>query len=232
MQPGLADHLLVMLLVLLPPLLGSMSYRRLKRRVAEGDVGVRLRYYRRTMLLQWLVTALVLAVWFANGRSLALLGLLPWRGAIPAVVGLVVASAAAFVLLRQHRTIAGDAAAAESARRQIEPLIDFLPHDAAEDRAFTWLSVTAGVCEEIAHRGFLIAWLAVWTGLWTGVGVSAVIFGISHAYQGASGMVRTGLVGLVAGVLYAASGWLLPAIVLHVAIDVGSGRVVRVVRPG
>lgn len=230
MQPGLADHLLVALLVLSPPLLGGMSYRRLKRRVAAGDGGVRLRYYRRTMRLQWLVTALLLAVWVANDRPLALLGLLPFRGAVPALIGLVLASAAALLLLRQHLAIAGDAEAAESARRQVEPLSDFLPHDAAEDRAFTGLSVTAGVCEEIAHRGFLIAYAAVWTGLWPAVGVSAVIFGISHAYQGASGMVRTGLVGLIAGVLYAASGWLLPAIVLHVAIDMGSGRVVRAIR--
>ena len=47
----------------------------------------------------------------------------------------------------------------------------------------------------------------------------AVVFGLAHVYQGAAGVVVTSMMGAVLGVLVVATGSLLPAVVLHAALD-------------
>lgn len=230
MEPGWADHVLFAMLLALPPVAGRYAYRRLKEAVASGREGVRLGYYRRTLVIQWLMAGLVMVIWLAAGRSLRDIGLLPWRGGVPAAIGLAIAAAGSVFLLRQHRAVAASEESIESARRQIAPLMDFLPNDPVEDRWFARLSVTAGICEELAYRGYIIAYLAVWVGLWPAAGLSALLFGLAHSYQGVSGVLKTGVAGAVGAVLYLACGWLIPAMLLHGSIDLGSARVVRSVR--
>jgi membrane protease YdiL (CAAX protease family) len=93
-----------------------------------------------------------------------------------------------------------------------------------EGRAFALVAVTAGVCEEIMYRGILMSVLTPVVGLWPAVGLSSVIFGMGHAYQGFSGIVKTTLVGLIMALLTVFSGSLLVAMVLHTVIDLASGR--------
>jgi uncharacterized protein len=85
--------------------------------------------------------------------------------------------------------------------------------------------VTAGFCEELWFRGFLIAYLAQWIGWWQAAVASSVLFGIGHACQGPAGVPKTTGVGLVFAALYGYSGSLWPSIVLHAAIDVQSGAI-------
>lgn len=87
------------------------------------------------------------------------------------------------------------------------------------------LAVTAGFCEELWCRGFLIGYLAQWIGWWQAAVASSVLFGIGHAYQGTAGVLKTTGVGLVMAALYGYCGSLWPSIVLHTAIDVQSGAV-------
>jgi membrane protease YdiL (CAAX protease family) len=88
------------------------------------------------------------------------------------------------------------------------------------------VSVTAGVCEEILYRGILMGVLTPVVGLWPAVGLSSVIFGLGHAYQGFPGIVKTTLVGFVLALLTVFSGSLLAAMILHAVIDLTSGRMV------
>lgn len=227
MEPGWLDHGIVAGLLLLQPFLGAWNHARLKAAVAEGRTGVRLRFYRRGIVFEWLLAAVVVAVWFTAGRSAVDLGLLPSGNPVwSALAGTVLAA----MLVLQARLVRGDAARIDAARRQIAPLRDFLPQSDREDRWFAWLSVSAGICEEIVFRGFLIAYLAVWVGVWPAVGLAALAFGLAHAYQGPAGILKTALAGLVAGVLFVGTGWLLAAVLAHIGVDVGSGRVVREVR--
>lgn len=80
-----------------------------------------------------------------------------------------------------------------------------------------------GIAEETIFRGYLIGWGARLFGVRATLPLlafSSVIFGLSHLYQGMAGVVSTGLVGLVLGVLYAAAGRMLaPCILAHMTID-------------
>ena len=49
--------------------------------------------------------------------------------------------------------------------------------------------------------------------------VAAVAFGLAHAYQGAVGILTTGLLGGVMAALYLQTGSLLLPVLLHAAID-------------
>lgn len=85
--------------------------------------------------------------------------------------------------------------------------------------AVVWLS--AALTEEIIYRGFLMTRLARIFGGGQGAWIAALLlsstlFGALHLYQGLSGVVLTGFVGLLLGVVFLASGrnlWV--AILVH-----------------
>lgn len=91
-----------------------------------------------------------------------------------------------------------------------------------------WLLIAwtcAALGEELLFRGFLLTRLERIFGggrvaLIAALMVQATIFGLSHAYQGASGIVLTGVTGLVLGCAYLASRRnLVVVIVLHGLVD-------------
>lgn len=107
------------------------------------------------------------------------------------------------------------------------PLVRFLiPRSSHEKIAFIGLSVSAGIAEEIIFRSFLIAALLHASGsMATAVGVSIAVFAAAHAYQGWTGTLRVGLLGLVLTTTYLITGSVYPSIVAHVALDILAGLV-------
>ena len=85
------------------------------------------------------------------------------------------------------------------------------------------------MCEELLYRGFLLWYLSRITELWLAVVISALIFGAGHVYQGGKGMVRTACFGLVAAGLYLLTDSLWASMVLHAALDLTSGNILRMV---
>jgi membrane protease YdiL (CAAX protease family) len=64
------------------------------------------------------------------------------------------------------------------------------------------LSISAGICEELIFRGYLQQQFASLTRrMWLGITISAVFFGLSHGYEGASGMLLIVLYGSFFGIL-------------------------------
>jgi membrane protease YdiL (CAAX protease family) len=87
----------------------------------------------------------------------------------------------------------------------------------------TWTLAAFG--EELVYRGYLLNRIAglVSTnqaGWAVSLLVSSILFGAVHAYQGASGVIATGLCGLLFGMMYLASGrnlWM--SIIAHGTLD-------------
>lgn len=91
-----------------------------------------------------------------------------------------------------------------------------------------WLVIAwtcAAIGEEMIFRGFLFTRLERLFGARPGSTVFAlvaqgVLFGLSHAYQGLSGIVLTGVTGLILGLVYLASSRnLIVCILLHALVD-------------
>ena len=107
--------------------------------------------------------------------------------------------------------------------------VDLSNFDAVEGNLSNYLVLLAvgllfgGIAEELVFRGYIIGWGTRLFGNHAGLLLalaSAVVFGLAHFYQGLPGMVATGLVGLVFGITYLASGRrLAPAIFAHMTVN-------------
>jgi len=217
------DHVLFVVLVLLGPVWGSlMGFRRLKR-AASGDLPrVRRSVYRTAIAVQWTLTFATIAWWLAAHRPWGAIGLVPVFNL--GLAGVVVGFAVVFVLvLRQRAQVLHDDESLADVRRKLAHLERMMPRTRNELAGFYRLSVTAGICEELLYRGFLIWYLAHFTGLIQAVALAAVIFGLGHAYQGVRGMLVTAAVGAFFGAVYAISGSLFVPMLMHGLMDAHSG---------
>jgi membrane protease YdiL (CAAX protease family) len=226
MTPGAFEHGFFALVTLLLPLWALRQHRALVADLGTGRPDARVNAYRRTMALEWSLAILVVVRWGVRGQLPGVLGLGD-TGVIWWWVGVVLALAASTLLLFQSIMILRSAERMAQVRAQLEPLRSIVPATAREGRFFSALSVTAGVCEEIVYRGFLIAYLAVFFPLWVAVALSSVIFGLGHAYQGRAGIVKTGLVGLAMAGLFLLTGALWAPILVHAVVDLNSGYLGR-----
>ncbi len=228
MTSSLAIFDLVVLLYLLvvTPLLGRWFFWRLKRWSDAGLPDARTKSYIHIYLTEWPSTLVLTALWFLLGRDADALGLSlsvsgwQWLGlglGVIAVIGLLI----------QMKLVLDRPDELAKLRKSMGDLEALTPHNDREERMFMGLSVTAGVCEEILYRGMLLALLAPLLGTWGAVVVGAVIFGLGHVYQGWTGILKTGIVGLVMGALTVFSGSLFAAIILHAVIDYSSGKMMR-----
>lgn len=208
--------------VLWPVWENAIAWPRFLRNVSGGDAGVRATAYRRGIATQWALSAFVALAWTLRGHAWSALPLyspVPWRIG----VGVVLAAGLIVLMAQQVAAVRRSPEARASIRRQIGDLEPMLPRTREELSAFMGLSVTAGVCEEWLFRGALTTLLAGWVGLPLAVLVASVAFGFGHAYQGPVGIAKTAGVGLVMSGIVLASGSLLPAMIVHATIDIGSG---------
>ena len=226
-QPVLLDHIAMLVLVGLAPFVAAHRYRRLLRQIEDGVPRARIVAYRRSISVQWVLALGLVVVWFIADRDPGVLGFaLPggWRLAVGAGV---TALGLAF-LTGQWRAIRrmADEELAEM-REGVTFIAPLLPRTDEEAAYFRALSMTAGVCEEVLYRGYLIWYLAAFVGPWPAALAAGALFGVLHLYQGRSGIVRTGAVGVVMGLLYVGSGSLLWPMILHAAVDLNGGAVGR-----
>jgi CAAX protease family protein len=226
-EPAVLDHILAALMVLFDPFMGVWLYRRIVKRIRAGDVNARAAGYRNTMLLNWPFAIALLLFWLAAGRPAAALGFaLP--GGIQLLLGAIITVLALAVLYTQWKSVSmTDDKGWEGVRAQIASIADFLPRSKREAALFRGISVTAGVCEEIWWRGFMIWYLATYVGEWPAVFIGALMFGVLHLYQGPAGVIKSGVTGLLLGILYLGTGTLLWPVIVHTAIDLQGGAMAR-----
>jgi uncharacterized protein len=216
-------------------------YRRLKQQIANGDPNARIRVYRRILVFEWVSAALALiALHFdwskLNPKSLALEGTrfmqalaLPQADRTGALGGLFAGALiggvgfAIVLRIKNRRGSTPSANAPSGWRSRIMP--DFtalIPVTMHERLLYAAVAVSAGICEEIVFRGWLLSTLHSpirLTGT-TLVLVAAAIFGAAHAYQKVTGIILTTLAGLLFCALYVLSGSLLLPILFHVLVDI------------
>ncbi len=222
-MPGTLDLVVAALFAITWPLIEYFyTWPRHVRAVDAGDPSARTRMYQRAVFEQWSLSALVLVVMLRAGRDPRVLGLtMPhgwglWVGLALPVAYAVLIWAQAGPLLRSPASIA-------RVRVSISPLRALIPHTRGEHAWFRPLAVTAGLCEEWLFRGYLVWVLQAWIGVWAAAGVSMVIFGLGHLYQGRAYAPRAFVAGAVMGLLALATGSLLPGMLLHAVVDLMGG---------
>jgi membrane protease YdiL (CAAX protease family) len=219
----LLDHLLVFVLVVALPWEGRYSIRRLAEACRRGDLKARSRTLFQVIAIEWALTLALLAGWQSAGRAWPDLGLTVVSGWRAVVGALVVLAALGLVWLQRRSVMKLSPERCERLKAKLGDTVLLLPTNAAERRLFAATAMTAGVCEELLCRGFLLWYLGHWMGPWVAVVVGAIPFGVAHLYQGRKGVVKTGVMGLLLGVLFVGTGSLLWPMIVHAAIDLGAG---------
>lgn len=218
------DHALAALLLLVLPLYARRNFARLRAGLAAGDRDELRRTYRRTVIRQTLLGLGVIVLWLGQGRSLAMLGLGRPAGWGFVAGGLIAALLLTYAIL-QVRAVRRSERLRDKVRERFAAteLAALVPRDQAEMKRFVALALSAGIWEELLFRGFLIAWFAHWLGAPMAVLAAAIAFGLGHLYQGAAGVAKTTVAGLIAGGLYLLTGSLWIPMILHTAVDLHAG---------
>jgi hypothetical protein len=225
----LLDHLFALIFLVGLPVWGAWNstarnIARLARRIA-ADPNARTNEYLWTIAMEWGLTLGLLAWWQWAARPLPALGVV-----LPEGTGtwwtLLVCTIGIGFYVQQARTVAASPDAQTTLRKQIESQPNvrmILPTTVREARGFKGVSITAGICEELLYRGYLL-WYLQSLGLGRGAVVVAIVaFGLTHAFQGIHGIVGTGATGAVFMGLYLLTGSLVAPIVLHATVDLANG---------
>lgn len=218
------DLILLATIVVVLPVWGVRHWQSMKAEAAAGRTDARLRAWLVIVFVEWALTALLLLGWADRGLPLSRLGV-EWRVDRAFLIATGAVGVVAAFLLWQLAAVRRMAEIPEALARSIASVEAILPHDRSERRAFVAVALTAGFCEELLYRGFLIDWFAARWGIAAAVAASTLLFALGHAYQGVGGIVKTGAVGLVLAGLYLASGSIWLPMILHAVLDVNGGFV-------
>jgi membrane protease YdiL (CAAX protease family) len=221
------DFLLLFALFVVMPIHSAREYRRYVAKIEAGEMPDRPLLYRKTMASMWVMLAALIAIWWFLERSTDSLGFVSPSGAGFWIAAAVVLAGAAYLVFAWIKCKQLDDEERGKHRAALGKLVHFLPQEDKELRVFFSLSATAGIVEEIIYRGFLIWCLALLMPLWIAVAASSVAFGLAHTYQGASGVLRTGIAGLALGILYVVSGSIWLPILAHFLADALQGLSIR-----
>ncbi|HEX7190379.1 MAG TPA: CPBP family intramembrane glutamic endopeptidase [Thermoanaerobaculia bacterium] len=216
------DMCFFLFVALLSPLPDLVLYPRMRRATEAGAPGVRSRYHLLGAASLWLLAGV--AVTLAMRRPL------PWsdlRLGVPSLLRLAAGTALVVaygvLALRQRRALLAKPERLQRLMQKHASAGALVPHTRAEVRSFTVLALSAGVCEEIVYRGFMLWFAAMWLGLWPGLLVSSLLFGLAHLYLGWKHVLRTSIAGVFFALVAVASASLWPAIALHAFIDILGG---------
>lgn len=166
------------------------------------------------------LAALVLGAWIRLGRPFEGLGLdvpVHRTGQFGFILDGVIAAYYLYVVVLRRRS----KEQLEAVRARLERLhsMRMLPTSSVEYLLFPWVAIVGSAVEEILFRGYLLWFLAPLVGVTWAVVISAVAFGLAHAYLGRIGMARTAAIGLTFGVAYVATHSLWWLMMAHATVN-------------
>lgn len=216
-------HVLALVLIVALPVWDRFETRRLK---TSCDPRVKVQSYQMTIAWLWICAVIAMVGFGWNS-----LWTIHWKaGEIPGVPSGVdarpygIAMGLAFIAASLFPAVAARISPRfrEAFAQQLAGLSFFLPRTAQQRLWFALVSISAGVCEEILFRGFLIRYFQEGPYhfvLALAVLVSCLFFGTAHFYQGPVGVLQTAFLGLVFAALFLATGSLTLPALAHVATD-------------
>lgn len=226
-EPRYFDVIIVAVLaVVLPAMTAFLTLPKIRKLPPDVLDELRPRIYSQAMLTQWMFAAAALHVVFLRGYGLDSIGLqIVFDGR--QLLGFGLLAGLAGVIAWQRRGIKRDGNGRELVRIALQKVDWLLPRTKGQRRGWWLLSAHAGWGEELFFRGYLFALFAFVMPVWAAAMASTLMFGLAHVYQGARGIVLSGLLGGVFVGLYLASGSLLVPMLAHALYDIHAGELGR-----
>ena len=179
------------------------------------------RFYLANAGVLWIGAIMVFVLWLLALRPLSEMGF-----RVPYIDTLVIGLTSLFVLAYIIETVTE--IRKEDNEEDLLRSAAFLPNNGREYYYFVLLSISAGICEEIVYRGFLVNYLMTIIddrviAFNVAVIFPAVIFGVVHMYQGMKSVLKIGIMSLLFSTIFIFSQSLLIVVILHTAVDMASG---------
>jgi len=216
------------LLAVVLPLRSFQSARNGELKKLTFDTRAKKMMYYGNGAFLWVLCLAVMILWILSGRPLAQLGF-GW-GQLPysSVAWLTIGVFTVLYLVDLYSEI-GSPRAREDSRQHFQENIAFLPANGLEFTHYLFLAFTAGFCEEVVFRGYFIRYFAWLFGQESQIDIAlvlclpALIFGLSHFYQGWKAVVKIVAMAVMFGVFFLLTGTIWPLVFLHALVDVLGG---------
>ncbi|HEX8170800.1 MAG TPA: type II CAAX endopeptidase family protein [Thermoanaerobaculia bacterium] len=218
MEPPIASRKHTLIVTAIFVLIAAAGFLNSRHVAAAASASSRLPFYLSAIVLQWLLLRyLVFGVRRAGFSLLRVAGL---TGRTPRALALdVLLGGAVFFALRLLLRFVASALGGYD-----DHAAAILPRGRLESLVWIAVAITAGICEELTFRGYLQEQYARLSGSrLAGAAAQAVLFGLSHGYQGWKPCVVITTFGLGAAGVTLARRSVLPMIVAHAVTDLVSG---------
>ncbi|WDD97352.1 CPBP family intramembrane glutamic endopeptidase [Thalassomonas actiniarum] len=219
------EYLLIAYFILNPVFI-FFSYHKDKKTVTENPAK-KITLYRWTLLFLWLPTLFTLALSYSGQISVSNLGISwhwNWITAGCLVLLLFTVTYLLFSLAQIKKRIRDDCQLQKSLNGQLAQSQWFMPTTPRETRYFIFaISVSAGICEELLFRGYLLNLLSGLLPDYAAVTLSAILFALPHIYQGVIPAMRTFIMGVIFALLYLLTDSIIICILLHITLDIYAG---------
>ncbi|MEK4146027.1 MULTISPECIES: CPBP family intramembrane glutamic endopeptidase [Robertmurraya] len=225
--------LLILFAILYEPIIGYFAFKKFILDVRENQ-RVRLKFYQQTMLGLWIPTIFIVLLALFTELSFQDIGLsfptINTDSLGPFITYSVFVLAILYLIGLLYYSIGYQLS--EKIRAKLEEakqkewdnvgFSEILPITSKEKKRWNYVSLTAGITEEVIYRGFLIfafSYLFPDFSIWFVLLLSSLLFGLAHTYQGVRGVLQTTMVGVFFSILYIGIGSILPLMLLHFLID-------------
>ncbi|KGR74239.1 CAAX protease [Ureibacillus sinduriensis BLB-1 = JCM 15800] len=225
--------LIILFTIFYEPIIGYFEYQKF-RSIVKDHANVRSKYYMKLIIGLWIPTIFILLLASFTELNLKDIGItFPTintepLGTVMTFSLLMIAFLYLLIVLYycvgyhfSHKIRTKFIQAKEN-QSNTASFSEIMPVSSKEKHIWNYVSLTAGITEEIIYRGFLIfafSYLFPELSIWLVLIFSSFLFGLAHTYQGLAGVVRTTVVGFLFAAVYLGLGSILPLIVLHFLID-------------
>jgi uncharacterized protein len=222
------DHLFFCVVGILLPIMSVMAE---KPNADDQDIDIykpslppKKHIYYTNGLMLCIGAMIVLTLWNLTLRPFDVLGV-----NYPTIDALVIGLCSVIVIIYSIDTFINYTNSKKSLD-DIKELSHIMPTSWNDFKHFIFLAFAAGICEEIVFRGFLVNYISHLCagseyGYFLALVLPAVIFSISHVYQGWFAVMKIFAISLLFGAIFIFSKSLLLVCIIHVLVDLISGAV-------
>lgn len=238
--------ILLVFLIAFQTVVSVIDARDIKRQIVTNTTEkMRLKFYKETIIWGWIPVGIIFLFvvftsmsWKDIGiRSIALSDYKWLNIAVLVISGLMAVSLiyqiAMFFFSKKYRKDTADLIADKinSGNHYDKVTLGLvIPHTLKEKVWFFFVSLTAGICEEINLRGCIMFLLNdIFPDMHIAVIgiIASLLFGAFHCYQGLTGVIKTSIAGMLFVSLYLVTDSIVPGIVLHFMVDFSSAFLVN-----
>ncbi|NER12095.1 CPBP family intramembrane metalloprotease [Leptobacterium flavescens] len=220
--------ILVLIVAVYLPVSGYFEVKKLKKSIADGNSRRKIEFYRATVFWSWIPIFLIFILMAISDIPLESIGI-KWIDIEAASAGkwIVFPTIAFYCLYLIYNIYSiiifkyNKNSRARATKSIPAHFKSFLPITREEKRLWDYVSVTAGITEEILYRGYFFYALGV---IFPGLSlihillITTIMFGLGHIYLGKE-VIRPTILGLFFGIFYIIFDSVFPVIIIHIAQD-------------